>query len=121
MKFFLAVLLLVAVTASTVEEKYLDIENFDDVILEKFRIGKIFKGIGRGIKNVAKGVGSAFKKLAGHVKKGINWLKQHNLWDPIISTVNSFGSKIAIGFCSKYLTPMVCEPAVGFIFDKILK
>ena len=51
MKFFLAVLLLVAVTASTVEEKYLDVENFDDVILEKFRIGNIFKGIGRGIKN----------------------------------------------------------------------
>ena len=122
MKFFLAVLLLVAVTSSTIEEKYLDLENFDDdVILEKFRIGNIFKGIGKGVKNVVKGVGNAFKKLAGHVKKGINWLKEHNLWDPIISKVKTFGKKIASGFCSKFLTPAVCDPAVGFIFDKFIK
>jgi hypothetical protein len=35
MKFFLAVLLLVAVTSSTIEEKYLDVENFEN---EKFDI-----------------------------------------------------------------------------------
>jgi len=121
MKYFLAVLLLVAVTASTIEEQYLDVENFDEVELEKIRIGKIFKGIGRGIKSLTSKAKKAFQKLASHVKKGINWLKEHNLWDPLISKVKAVGGKIATGFCSKYLPSGVCDKAVGFISDHVLK
>ena len=121
MKFFSAILLLVASTCSTIEEKFLDAENFDDVELEKFKIGKIFKGIGKGIKKLGKGAVKAFHKLGEHVKKGINWLKEHNLWDPIISKVKDFGTKIASGFCSKYLSQGICDKAVGFVFDHVLK
>ena len=117
MKYFLAILLLVAVTSATVEEKYLDVDNTEDIELESF-FGKIFKGIGGFFKGT---VGKAFKALKKHVQKGIKWLKDHNLWDPIVKKVKDLGTKLASQACNKYLKLDVCDQAVNFIADKVLK
>ena len=118
MKYFLAILLLVAVTSATVEEQYLDVENVEEIELEKIRLKNIFKGIGNFFKGT---VGKAFKSLKKGVQKGIQWLKDHNLWDPIVSKAKEYGKKLASGLCTKYLKSDVCEPAVDFIADHVLK
>ena len=117
MKYFLAILLLVAVTSATVEEKYLDVDNAEDIELESF-FKKVFKGIGGFFKGT---VGKAFKALKKHVQQGIKWLKDHNLWDPIVKKVKDLGTKLASQACNKYLKLDVCDQAVNFIADKVLK
>ena len=118
MKYFLAILLLVAVTSATVEEKYLDVDNTEDIELEIKFLKKVFKGIGGFFKGT---VGKAFKSLKKHVQAGIKWLKDHNLWDPIVSKVKDLGKKVASGACNKYLKLDVCDQAVDFIADKVIK
>ena len=103
-------------------EKYLDhyMDNleFDDLELQL----KLFKNIFKGVKNFFKGtVGKAFRKLGKAVQKGINYLKEKNIWDKLVSVVKSVGQVAATSFCSAYLSPAVCAPAVGFVFDVVLK
>ena len=117
MKYFLAILLLVAVTSATVEEKYLDVDNTEDVELE-FKFKNIFKGIVNGFKGT---IGKAFSALKKVVQKGINWLKERNLWDTIVDKAKQWGKKAATDACTKYLKLDVCGDAVDFIADKVLK
>ena len=104
MKYFLAILLLFAVTCATVEEKYLDVDNAEDPELE-FSVKKIFKG------------------LKKHVQNGIKWLKDNNLWDPLVDQVKKLGKKLANVFCTKVLKTQdnACDGVVDFIGDKFLK
>ena len=103
-------------------EKYLDhyMDNleFDDVELQI----KFFRNIFKGIKNFFKGtIGKAFRKLGKAVQKGINFLKEKGIWDKLVNAVKSIGKVAATSFCSAYLSPAICTPAVGFVFDVVLK
>ncbi len=66
-------------------------------------------------------IGNAFRKLGDVVKKGIAWLKQNGLWDPIVSQLKEFGGGVANGLCQKILPAEVCAPAVDFALNNILK
>ena len=66
-------------------------------------------------------IGNAFRKLGDVVKKGIAWLKQNGFWDPIVSQLKEFGGGVANGLCQKILPAEVCEPAVDFALNNILK
>ena len=98
-------------------DHYIDEVEFDDVELQ-LKLRNIFKGI----KNFFKGtIGKAFKKLGKAVQKGINVLKEKGIWDKLVSVVKSVGKIAATSLCSAYLSPAVCTPAVGFVFDVVLK
>ena len=102
-------------------EKYLD-HYIDDLYFDDVNLEFKFKNIFKGIKNFFKGtVGKAFRKLGKAVQKGINYLKEKNIWDKLVSVVKSVGQVAATSFCSAYLSPAVCAPAVGFVFDVVLK
>lgn len=103
-------------------EKYLDhyIDNYefsDDVELQGF-----FKNIFKGIGNFFKGtVGKAFKFLGKQVQNGINYLRQRGVWGLLVDAAKKVGQFAATSFCSTYLSPAVCKPAVGFVFNHVLK
>ena len=102
-------------------EKYLD-HYIDDLDFDNVNLEFKFKNIFKGIKNFFKGtVGKAFRKLGKAVQKGINYLKEKNIWDKLVTVVKSVGQVAATSFCSAYLSPAVCAPAVGFVFDVVLK
>ena len=103
-------------------EKYLDhyIDNYefsDDVELQGF-----FKNIFKGIGNFFKGtIGKAFSKLGKAVQKGINFLREKGIWQKLVDAAKKIGQVAATSFCSTYLSPAVCTPAVGFVFNHVLK
>jgi hypothetical protein len=66
-------------------------------------------------------VGNAFKKLGDVVKKGIAWLKQNGLWDPIVDQLKEIGGGYANEICEKILPAEVCGPAVDFALNNVLK
>ena len=119
MKYFLAILLLFAVTCATVEEKYLDVDNTEDAELE-LNFKKIFKGIGGFFKGT---LGKVFRGLKKTVQKAVKWLKDNNLWDTVVSKVKQLGKKVINGACSKYLKIQddSCGGVVDFISDHVLK
>ena len=118
MKFFLAVLLLVAVTSSTVEEKYLGLEDYTDVELEGF-FGNIFKGIGNFFGRIGRGIGKAFNTVKGWVNTGVNWLKNNGLWSPLVSFAKSKGQPLATGLCTRFISAGICNKVVGWAFNKL--
>ena len=66
-------------------------------------------------------VGNAFKNLGDVVKKGIAWLKQNGLWDPIVDQLKEIGGGYANEICEKILPAEVCGPAVDFALNNVLK
>ena len=66
-------------------------------------------------------LGKAFNKLSEVVKKGIAWLKQNKLWDPLVQQLKYLGQKYGNEFCEKYLPPEICGKAVDFVLDHVLK
>ncbi len=58
-----------------------------------------------------------FKKLSQHVQNGIHWLKVNGYWEPLKGVVKTVGKVAATSLCSAYLSPMICGPAIGFLFD----
>ena len=90
MKKFLAILLIAIVACETVD-------NFD------------LEGLWKKIKNAVK---SAWDKLSGAVKKAINWLKDKGIYDLVKSKLIQLGKAAATTFCSAYLSPAVCAPAI---------
>ena len=57
-------------------------------------------------------VSSLWNKLTSAVKKAINWLKDKGIYDLIKDKVIQLGKVAATTFCSAYLSPAVCGPAV---------
>ena len=118
MKYFLALLLLVAVTSTVVEEQLFDIENFEDIELEKFNVKGIFKGIGNFFKGP---VAEAFRKLKKAVQKGVKWLKDNGFWEPLVKKVKELGKKYAPALCQKFLKKETCDSILDFIEKHVLK
>ena len=90
MKKFLAFLLIAIVACEAVE----------DVDLE---------GLWKKIKKAVK---SAWDKLSGAVKKAVNWLKDKGIYDLVKDKLIQLGKVAATTFCSAYLSPAVCAPAI---------
>ena len=90
MKKFLAFLLIAIVACEAVE----------DVDLE---------GIWKKIKKAVK---SAWDKLSGAVKKAVNWLKDKGIYDLVKDKLVQLGKAAATTFCSAYLSPAICAPAI---------
>ncbi len=65
-------------------------------------------------------VGEFFRKLGDVVKKGIAWLKQNKLWDPIVEQLKNLGQKYGNELCEKVLSPEICGPAIDFALDHLL-
>ena len=66
-------------------------------------------------------LGEKFGKLRDVVKKGIAWLKENDLWTPIVEQIKSMGQKYGNELCEKFLTPEICGPAVDFALDHVIK
>ena len=90
MKKFLAFLLIAIVACEAVE----------DVDLE---------GLWKKIKKAVK---SAWDKLSGAVKKAVNWLKDKGIYDLVKDKLVQLGKAAATTFCSAYLSPAICAPAI---------
>ena len=58
-----------------------------------------------------------FKKLPNHVQNGIHWLKVNGYWEPLKEVVKNAGKVGATSLCSAYLTPIICGPVIGFLFE----
>ena len=67
------------------------------------------EGLWSWIKDKAKKVWNA---LSGAVKKAVNWLKEKGIYDLIKSKLVQLGKAAATTFCSAYLSPAVCAPAI---------
>ena len=142
MKQLLVILLITLATCTAIEE------NYDDVVLERIRfkspikvikevVKKVVKKPGEAIKQTVKDIlknpikglkglfkgklGDVFKKLKEVVQKGIAWLKENKLWDPLVQTLKSAGQKYGNEYCEKYLPPEVCGEAVDFVLDHVIK
>ena len=75
----------------------------------------------KGINGLFKGkVGEVFRKLGEAVKKGIAWLKQNKLWDPLVDQLRNLGEKYGNEFCQKVLPEEVCGHAVDFVLNHVL-
>ena len=61
-----------------------------------------------------------FQKLSKVVQNGIHWLKVNGFWDPLKEVVKKVGQVAATSLCSAFITPAICGPAVGFIFDAFI-
>ena len=82
--------------------------------IKKFKI--------KGLNGIFKGkLGNAFRKLGDVVKKGIAFLKQNNLWDPIVNQLKELGGRYGNELCEKVLPAEICWPAVDFALNNILK
>ena len=90
MKKFLAIFLIAIVACEAVED--LDLEGL--------------------WKKIKKAVKSAWDKLSGAVKKAVNWLKDKGIYDLVKDKLVQLGKAAATTFCSAYLSPAVCAPAV---------
>ena len=76
----------------------------------------------KGLNGLFKGkVGEVFRKLKDVVKKGIAWLKQNKLWDPLVKKVKELGEKYGNEFCEKVLPAEICGPAVDFALNHLIK
>ena len=76
----------------------------------------------KGVNGLFKGkVGEFFRKLGEAIKRGIAWLKQNNLWNPIIEQLQKFGTEYGNELCQKALPEEVCGPAVDFAVQHLLK
>ena len=90
MKKFLAIFLIAIVACEAVED--LDLE-----------------GLWKKIKKVVK---SAWDKLSGAVKKAVNWLKDKGIYELVKDKLVQLGKAAATTFCSAYLSPAICAPAI---------
>ena len=61
---------------------------------------------------IKKAVKSAWDKLSGAVKKAVNWLKDKGIYDLVKDKLIQLGKVAATTFCSAYLSPAVCAPAI---------
>ena len=90
MKKFLAIFLIAIVACEAVED--LDLEGL--------------------WKKIKKAVKSAWDKLSGAVKKAVNWLKDKGIYDLVKDKLVQLGKAAATTFCSAYLSPAICAPAI---------
>jgi len=61
-----------------------------------------------------------FQKLSKAVQNGVHWLKVNGFWDPLKEVVKTVGQVAATSLCSAFVSPVICEPAVGFAFDAFI-
>ena len=88
----------------------------------KQRVKDILKKPIKDLNGLFKGkLGEKFGKLRDVVKKGIAWLKENDLWTPIVEQIKSLGQKYGNELCEKFLTPEICGPAVDFALDHVIK
>ena len=127
--FFLLAIVTCEQLDTSVEDAFssIDIDEYIDHYIDELEFGDVelqlkLKNIFKGIKNFFKGtVGKAFSKLGKAVQKGINFLKEKGIWDKLVSVAKQIGEIAATSFCSAYLSPAICGPAVGFVFNAVLK
>ena len=62
-----------------------------------------------------------FKKQTRQIQNGIYWLKANGYWDPIMDVVKKVGKVAAISLCSAFLTPLICKPAITFVYEAYIK
>ena len=104
MKKILFVLLIAIIACSTDSPA----EEYDDVQLEKFD---------------PKVIVDVWKKLKGVVDKAIKFLKENNLYEPLVATIKKYGTKLANDMCVKQhqIEESTCQSIVNFLFGLIKK
>ena len=54
----------------------------------------------------------AWNWISNAAKNAFNWLKDKGILDLVKSWAINYGKKVAIAWCTPYLTPFVCTAAV---------
>ena len=101
MKKILFVLLIAIIACSTVEE-------YDDVELQKFD---------------PKAIADIWKKVKDVIDKAIKFLKENNLYDPLVALIKKYGTKYAYDLCVKQhkIEEATCKSIVDFLFGFLKK
>ena len=101
MKKILFVLLIAIIACSTVEE-------YDDVELQKFD---------------PKAIADIWKKVKDVIDKAIKFLKENNLYDPLVALIKKYGTKFAYDLCVKQhkIEEATCKSIVDFLFGFLKK
>ena len=83
-------------------------EVFDDVDLQKFD---------------PKVIVDVWKKVKDFVDKAIKFLKENNLYEPLVALVKKYGTKYAYDICVKQhkIEESTCKSIVDFLFGLIKK
>ena len=104
MKKIIFVLLIAIIACST----DFAVEEFDDVELQKFD---------------PKVIVDVWKKVKDFVDKAIKFLKENNLYEPLVDLIKKYGSKYANDFCVKQhkIEESTCKSIVDFLFGLIKK
>ncbi len=115
MRKLIAILLIVAIACAEVDttpkvgesefKELLDLLDFDVDSVELSWLNRFFDGIG-----------DFFGDIWDAVKSGIWWLKDEGIWDSVVSIAKTAGRYAATHYCSEYISPEVCKPAVEGIF-----
>ena len=101
MKKILFALLIAIIACSTVEE-------FDDVDLQSFDPQFII---------------DAWNKVKAVLDKAIKFLKENNLYEPLVDLIKKYGTKYANDFCvnQKKIEESTCMSIVNFLFGLLKK
>jgi len=127
MKKLLVILLIALTTCATVKKRPEDYKK--NPFAPRYASGRGGRG-GRYVVNKfpIKGINGLFygkvreifRKLEDMVKKGIAWLIENNLWNPIIKRLKNHGQKYGIELCEQFLSPEVCGPAIDFALKLLI-
>ena len=63
----------------------------------------------------------AFQKLHQNVQNGIHWLHKNGYWEPIKNLAKAIAQPALTKLCSDHIPSEICEPAIGFVFDHVIK
>ena len=104
MKKFLFVLLIAIIACST----DFAVEDYDDVDLQKFD-PKVIVDIWKRVKDV--------------VDKAIKFLKENNLYEPLVDLIKKYGTKYAYQICVNQhkIEETTCKSIVDFLFGLLKK
>ena len=110
MKKFLTILLLAIISCSIVDELRAQgiITAEDEVNLEG--LPDFFKRLWEKIKAI-------WKSIPDKIRKAINWLKEHGMWENLIDLIKKYGTKYATDFCDNYLDHDLCADVVAWLFE----
>ena len=104
MKKILFVLLIAIIACST----DFSLDEFDDFDLQKFDPSFIVE---------------AWKKVKAFIDTAIKFLKENNLYEPLVNVIKKYGSKYGYDFCVKQqkIEESTCKSIVDFLFSFLKK
>ena len=116
MKKFLAIFLISIVACQAVEQD-IDLEGFFSDLWDKVCDwgNSLWDWVTGGASDIKSWWLNIYNSLTGDIKVGWEWLAKSGYLEKILSIIKESGKAVAVGFCSPFLTPVVCTTLIGLI------